>query len=139
MSQLKTRPTEWKLPSATSVLPAERAALPPGTILQRIYLRKRLRDLEPGRFVHVGTGEGSLSRILLDLGWTGSGWDLNRTALDRARALTAPYIESQRYELRRGDWLHPEPGPPSDRVVPQMLLEHPHGDAAPGYFDPTPA
>lgn len=118
-------------------MPAERTALPPGTILQRIYLRKRLRSLEPGRFVHVGTGEGSLSRILLDLGWTGSGWDLNRTALERARALTGPYIESERYELRRGDWLESEPGPPSDLVVSEMLLEHLDEQAERRYFERT--
>ena len=102
----------------------ESGALPPGTILQRIYLRRRLRQLAPGRFVHVGTGEGSLSRTLLDLGWTGTGWDLNGDALARARALTRPYLESNRYELRQGDWLGAEPGPPVDLVVSEMLLEH---------------
>jgi hypothetical protein len=121
----------------TSGSPAERAALPPGTILQRIYLRKRLRELRPGRFVHVGTGEGSLSRILLDLGWTGSGWDLNRAALERAGALTRTYIDSGQYELRQGDWLASEAGPPSDLVVSEMLLEHLDDEAERRYFERT--
>jgi hypothetical protein len=121
----------------TSTSPAEGGALPPGTILQRIYVRRRLRELPPGRFVHVGTGEASLSRILLDLGWTGSGWDLNRDALELARAITEPYIESRRYELREGDWLTAEPDRPADLVVSEMLLEHLDEDAERRYFERT--
>jgi SAM-dependent methyltransferase len=119
----------------TSALLAEPRTLPPGTILQRIYVRKRLQGLRPGRFVHVGTGEGSLSRVLLDLGWTGSGWDLNESALERARALMKPYIDARQYELRHGDWLASEPGPPSDLVVSEMLLEHLDDKAEHQYFE----
>jgi SAM-dependent methyltransferase len=104
-----------------------------------MYVRRRLRRLSPGRFVHVGTGEGILSRLLLDLGWTGSGWDLNANALERARALTESYIEARRYELRHGDWLASDPGAPSDLVVSEMLLEHLDGEAEHRYFERTAA
>jgi hypothetical protein len=56
-------------------------ALPPGTILQHRYLKERLSRLRPGRFVEVGCGKGFTSRVLLDAGWTGIGYDLNPDSL----------------------------------------------------------
>ena len=98
--------------------------LPPGTILQRMYLRERLRGRAPGRFVEVGVGHGALSRLLLDLGWTGVGFDLNPTALEKARCLTADAIAAGRYALREGDWLGAPVGSPADLVLSSMVLEH---------------
>lgn len=45
--------------------------LPPGTILQQMYFKERLRALSCGRFVEVGAGQGVVSKTLLDLGWSG--------------------------------------------------------------------
>jgi hypothetical protein len=45
--------------------------LPPGTLLQLMYLRERLEKLEPGRFIEIGPGSGEISKLLLDLGWGG--------------------------------------------------------------------
>jgi SAM-dependent methyltransferase len=98
--------------------------LPPGTILQRMHLRRRLRQLPPGRFVEVGTGEGYLSQLLLALGWSGEGWDLNEAALARSRELNAGAIEDGRYAARQGDWLAEEPDGDVDLVVSAMVLEH---------------
>jgi SAM-dependent methyltransferase len=120
-------------------LQAESQVLPPGTILQRIYVRKRVQRLRPGRFVEVGTGEGFLSRLLLDLGWTGLGWDLNANALERARALTQPYIEQGRFDLHHGDWLASEQLEPFDLVLSGMLLEHLDDAAERRYFERTAA
>ena len=50
---------------------ATRPVLPPGTLLQHMYLRERLRDRPAGTFVEVGVGSGHMSRLLLDLGWSG--------------------------------------------------------------------
>jgi SAM-dependent methyltransferase len=100
-----------------------------------MYIRKRLLRLRPGRFVDAGAGEGLLSRLLLDLGWTGSGWDLNEHAVEQARELTAPYLGDGRYELHHGDWLAAEPSGAADLVVSSMLLEHLDDDGQGRYFD----
>ena len=52
--------------------------LPPGTILQLMYLRERLENIKPGRFIEIGPGSGEISGLLLDLGWTGCRMILNR-------------------------------------------------------------
>ena len=39
--------------------------LPPGTILQLMYLRERIKLLTPGRFVEVGPGTGTITALLL--------------------------------------------------------------------------
>jgi SAM-dependent methyltransferase len=100
-----------------------------------MYLRSRLRHLQPGRFVDAGAGEGLLSRLLLDLGWTGSGWDLNEDAIQQARELTAPYISRGRYELHHGDWFEAPPSGAADLVVSSMVLEHLDDASQLRYFD----
>jgi SAM-dependent methyltransferase len=114
---------------------AEARVLPPGTILQHLYIRRRLRQAPPGRFVDAGTGEGLLSRVLLDLGWRGAGWDLNEDALAQAQAVTAPYIEEGRYELHHRDWFAAEPSGNANLVVSAMLLEHLDDQAQRRYFE----
>ena len=61
--------------------------MPPGTLLQQMYFRERLRRLAPGRFVEVGAGQGVVSRTLLDFGWRGRAYDLNGEALAAAAEL----------------------------------------------------
>jgi len=39
--------------------------LPPGTILQLMYLKERLVNIKPGRFVEIGPGSGEISGLLL--------------------------------------------------------------------------
>ena len=43
-------------------------ALPPGNILQNIYLKKRLKGLKSKRFLEVGSGNGLLSNVILKSG-----------------------------------------------------------------------
>ena len=45
--------------------------LPPGTILQLIYLRERLENIKSGRFLEIGPGSGEICGLLLELGWRG--------------------------------------------------------------------
>jgi SAM-dependent methyltransferase len=89
-----------------------------------MYVRERLGGRPPGRFVDVGVGDGGLSRVLLELGWTGTGHDLNPRALARARALNADAVTAGRYTLRQGDWLDAPLGPAADLVMSAMVLEH---------------
>ena len=109
--------------------------LPPGTILQHMYLTERLRALPVGRFVEVGVGNGHLSALLLDLGWQGAGYDLSEEALVRARERLAPALAAGRLHLHHGDWLQAAEAEPVDLVISSMVLEHLPEAAEARYFE----
>jgi SAM-dependent methyltransferase len=100
--------------------------LPPGTILQRMYVTERVRRLPPGTFVDVGTGEGWLAKTLLDAGWRGSGYEPGAAAAARAEVQLAPEIREGRFRLERRDWLAMNGAghEPVDLVASAMVLEH---------------
>src|SRR5207253_1991526 len=106
----------------------------PGTILQRLYLRERLRRLPPGRFVEVGAGGGEVSHELLQLGWRGEGWDLSEGAVARAVERNARAVGSGSYWVRHGDWLE-EPSDDADLVVSSMVIEHLREEREERYFE----
>jgi SAM-dependent methyltransferase len=101
---------------------------PPGTILQRMYLRNRLARLRPGRFIEVGAGEGHLSALLLSAGWRGSGVEADAASAARAREVNNHAIEQGRYEVVNSTWLEPVKGaklPKNvDLILSCMVLEH---------------
>jgi SAM-dependent methyltransferase len=98
---------------------------PPGTILQHMYFKARLRRLRPGFFVEVGFGRGELSNILLEHGWSGIGFDLNPESHTRSRSINSKFIETGRFETRQADWLEVEAGPKkADMIISCMVLEH---------------
>jgi SAM-dependent methyltransferase len=98
--------------------------LPPGTILQQMYLKERLRDVPPGRFVEVGAGQGIVSKTLLDLGWNGCAFDLNGESLAIAAQVNRAAVAEGRYRVAERDWLQAESGEPVDLVISCMVLEH---------------
>lgn len=98
--------------------------LPPGTILQQMYFRERLRALPRGRFVEVGAGQGVVSKTLLDLGWSGRAYELNRDALAAAARLNQAAVSAGRYQLEQRDWLEAPDAEPVDLVASCMVLEH---------------
>jgi SAM-dependent methyltransferase len=114
---------------------ATEVVLPPGTILQRLYVRERLRRRRPGAFVEIGVGGGVLTRMLLDLGWTGTGWDLNEDTLAAAARTNAAAVEDARLELRCGDWLDSGDDRQTDLVLSSMVLEHLREDEVARYFE----
>lgn len=107
---------------------------PPGTILQRLYLRERLRGLPAGRFVEIGVGTGGLSHELLRLGWHGEGWDLSAEAVGRSAETNAVAVAAGRYVLRLGDWLEHRGGE-ADLVVSSMVVEHLPDEREALYFE----
>jgi SAM-dependent methyltransferase len=78
---------------------------PPGTILQHLYLKERLNLIKPGHFLEVGCGKGFISQILLDLGWSGMGFDLNQNSLDYAAFLNSSAIEGGKYQVVNQNFL----------------------------------
>jgi SAM-dependent methyltransferase len=109
--------------------------LPPGTQLQHMYVRERLQTWQPGRFVEVGVGRGELSNLLLDLGWTGIGYDLSVDAVAEADKLNRGPIAGGRYQLRAEDWLDAEPPAQVDLVISSMVIEHLADDEEARYFE----
>ena len=102
--------------------------LPPGTILQQLYLRERLARLKRGMFIEIGPGEGYLSALLLGAGWRGVGIEPDEVSAERARALNREAVADGRYDLLHDDWLHPahpERMPTNvDLILSCMVLEH---------------
>jgi 2-polyprenyl-3-methyl-5-hydroxy-6-metoxy-1,4-benzoquinol methylase len=97
--------------------------LPPGTLLQQMYFRERLRALPRGRFIEIGAGQGIVSKTLLDLGWRGRAYELNRDALAAAAELNQAAVREGRYQLEARDWLDADTEP-VDLVASCMVLEH---------------
>jgi SAM-dependent methyltransferase len=109
--------------------------LPPGTQLQHMYIRERLRRRSPGRFVEVGVGRGELSNLLLDLGWTGIGYDMSDDAVAAAGKVNRNQIAQGRYELRAENWLSAKPLARVDLVISSMVIEHLADEEEKRYFE----
>lgn len=97
--------------------------LPPGTILQQMYLKERLRLLPPGVFVEVGCGQGRISRLLLDLGWQGTGYDLNPGAVQKAARLNQGAIAQGCYQVYNENWFSAQTSK-VDLIISCLVLEH---------------
>lgn len=102
----------------------ESPILAPGIILQNLYVEERLKNHAPGRFIEIGIGRGHLSRMLLEMGWTGTGFDLGEKALEDAAQINKKYVDNGALELRQGNWLEYQDDEPADLVVSCMVLEH---------------
>jgi Dimethyladenosine transferase (rRNA methylation) len=100
------------------------AILPPGTLLQLMYLRERLAQLPAGRFIEIGPGAGHTSELLLSLGWQGEAYDLERSTVDALQQRFAREIESGKYRAVHGDWLATGQSAQSDLVISCMVMEH---------------
>ena len=97
---------------------------PPGSILQQIYFRERLKLLNPGTFIEVGCGQGILSKLLLDLGWHGVGFDLNELAIEKALQLNEKSIIQGKYAVYCDNWLETKYQKSADLILSCMVLEH---------------
>ena len=71
----------------------------PGSILQRMHLKKRLMEFSPKNFCEIGSGNGYISNILLNQGLTGVGYDLNASACENNRLLNAEFITQKKLKL----------------------------------------
>jgi SAM-dependent methyltransferase len=100
-----------------------------------MYVRERLGARSPGRFVEVGVGGGELSRVLLDLGWKGVGYDISYDAVAAAGKLNSAAIAQRRYEIRHADWLTAEPCARVELVISAMVIEHLASEDEARYFE----
>lgn len=101
------------------------SVLPPGTVLQLMYLRERLGGIAPGCFMEVGPGKGEITALLLDLGWTGASYDLDPLTIAALRERFAPEIAANRYRPLCEDVLTlAEGAAQADLVISCMVMEH---------------
>lgn len=101
------------------------SVLPPGTLLQMLYLRERLVHIKPGRFIEIGPGCGEITRLLLDLGWTGQSFDFEAITIELLQIRFAKEIGEGRYSVVNADYLSQPLQPGSaDMVISSMVMEH---------------
>ena len=99
--------------------------LPPGTLLQLMYLRERLLHVKPGRFVEIGPGSGEITQLLLDLGWVGQSYDLEKVTIERLQMRFANQIKQGQYRTVNADYLSQSlQMEPADIVISCMVMEH---------------
>jgi SAM-dependent methyltransferase len=78
-----------------------------------------VRSLAPGRALDLGCGEGRVTRLLLELGWTVTAIDFSAQALAMARRLTS--AGADRVTWLEADLLRLPPRPGHDLVVVTYL------------------
>jgi SAM-dependent methyltransferase len=106
------------------------AVLPPGTLLQLMYLRARIRQIPPGRFIEIGPGSGEITRLLLDHGWSGCSYDLEAKTIAALKDRFAEEIAQNRFVPINGDYLSTRPASEKvDLVISCMVMEHLEDDA----------
>ena len=105
------------------------STLPPGTILQMMYLKARLQKLRPARFIEVGPGGGEVTRLLLDHGWSGWSFDLDSITIESLRTRFAREILEKRYVPVHDDFLLTALQERVELVVSCMVMEHLTPDA----------
>lgn len=99
--------------------------LAPGTILQFMFIEDRLKRTayNSKRFIEVGSGNGHLSNLLLNCGFSGVGVDLNQSACNNNIALNQQYIEDGKYRVINGDFNTIDEGS-FDFLISSMVIEH---------------
>ncbi len=98
--------------------------LPPGNILQYLYIKERVQKNKPKNFLEIGSGNGYISNFLLKSGITGLGYDLNASACDNNRMLNKEYINSGYYTVFNDDFLNLNTNTKYDLIISSMVIEH---------------
>lgn len=101
----------------------------PGSILQRIYLKKRINKIiktnKHRNFIEIGSGTGYLSHILLNKGYLGVGYDLNSASCEVNHQVNKSFIDQNKYEVRNEDFLACEKVVgKADVIISCMVIEH---------------
>lgn len=103
-------------------------ALPPGTILQLMYLGERLGAIPRGHFIEVGPGGGEITKQLLMAGWSGTAYDLSEETVERLKQRFSPEIISGQLTVVQGDYLNSPPlrqkEERADAIISCMVMEH---------------
>lgn len=98
----------------------------PGSILQRMYFKKRLKKIakEKKTFMEIGAGKGYFSKLFLEKGFHGIGFDLNQQACEFNAKLNRSFVEKKFYEIRHEDFLNASNLSNVDIIFSCMVIEH---------------
>lgn len=100
------------------------AVLPPGTLLQLMYLRERLLSIPPGRFIEIGPGSGEITNLLLNAGWVGQSYDLELKTIGALKTRFTKEISEHRFSPVNEDYLLAKMPEKVDLVISCMVMEH---------------
>lgn len=98
--------------------------LPPGNILQNIYIENRIKKTKHKSFLEIGSGNGYLSNLLLSNHLTGIGFDLNQSACKNNKNLNSVYIRKNRYKVFNQNFVDIELNEKFDIIISSMVIEH---------------
>ena len=101
--------------------------LPPGSILQLLYFDERIKILMRkgyNSFIEVGSGKGIASNHLLQLGFKGIGFDLNKEACIINKLKNKSFIKGNRYNVINKDFLTYDINEKFDIIFSCMVIEH---------------
>jgi SAM-dependent methyltransferase len=103
--------------------------LPPGTLLQLMYLDERLKNIQAGRFIEIGPGSGEITMRLLKAGWLGTVYDLSAETVDAIKQRFTYEIDVGRLAVVMGDYLSEPSEARADLIISCMVMEHMDDDA----------
>lgn len=99
--------------------------LAPGHILQFYHLKNRLKALpKNATFIEFGAGNGMITSILLECGFSGVSFDLNKSACENNIRENRKYIDSGRLEVRNTDFIKSDNIEKVDFVISSHVIEH---------------
>lgn len=89
-----------------------------------MYVRERISNLPPGRFIEIGPGSGEISRLLLELGWRGESYDLNAHVVTALERRFSEFVRDGRYVPHHKDYLTQSITEKADLIISCMVIEH---------------
>lgn len=96
----------------------------PGHILQFYHLKKRTKSKKGLNFCEFGSGNGQITKILLDNGYKGICFDLNENACKNNADLNHKYVKNGQLKIKNQDFLKYNIKKKFDIVISCMVLEH---------------
>jgi len=88
-----------------------------------MYFFERVKNIKPGIFIEMGPGSGEISEILLDLGWSGCGIDLQQKAINQLSERFSGAISQGKYQAICGDFNN-LPTQKVDLIISNQVMEH---------------
>lgn len=111
---------------------------PPGTILQRLYIKKRLQQLSFNQktFLEFGGGDGSLSNLLLNKGLSGMCFDLNNDSCLINESYNSLFITQNKFSVLNENLLEYDFGKRKfDVIISSMVIEHLDENSVNRYYE----
>ena len=100
--------------------------LPPGTLLQLMFLQERIAALPRGRFIEIGAGKGDVTARLLAAGWKGKVYDVDAKTVCFLKGRFAAELSAGNLQVVLGNYceLQGDKDKDTDLVISCMVMEH---------------